>query len=282
MAEGEFYRAEDLQEALYLLAQHGKRASILAGGTDLMVRLNRRQESPEVLIYIGGCGLSYIKEENRALVIGAATSFTDIVRSQLLQDKAPLLVQASATIGSTAIRNMGTIGGNLANASPAADSAVALLALGGSIKLLSVAEERVVDASAFFTGPGRTVRRKDELLQEVIVPIQKPGVKAGFRRMGKRRADFIAIASVAVALAMENGQCEAARIAMGSVAPTPLLSKRGAAMLVGRTLDDHLIADVARAVARETSPIDDVRGKASFRRRAITAMVKEVLGQMKG
>jgi CO/xanthine dehydrogenase FAD-binding subunit len=278
MGEGEFYKAKDLQEACDLLARYGAKACILAGGTDLMVQVNRRLLSPEVLIYIGGCGLDYIKEEGGKLVIGAATPHAKIVRSELVQKKAPLLAQVVGTIGSTAIQNQGTIGGNLGNASPAADSAVALLALGASLKLKSAWGERLVAAADFFTGPGKTVLQADELVQEVIIPAEAPALKWAFRKIGKRRADVCSTVSVAVAAQMDGSQCKDVRVALGSVAPTPLLSKKAPEMLVGKKVDSALAAEVAKAVAGETSPIDDVRATAWYRRRASEVLVKELLG----
>jgi carbon-monoxide dehydrogenase medium subunit len=282
MGEGEFYSPKSLQEACDLLAQYGDKASVLAGGTDLMVLMNRRQVSPEVLIFLGGCGLNYIKEEGGNLVIGAATPHADVVRSALVQEKASLLATVVATIGSPAIQNVGTIGGNLANASPAADSPVALLALGASAKLVSAKGERVVAIADFFTGPGETVLQSDELIQEVIIPAGAATFKWAFRKIGKRQADVCPTVSMVVAVQMDNGHCKNARISLGSVAPTPLLSKKATELLAGKKVSESLIAKVAEAVAEETNPIDDVRATAWYRRRASKALVKDLLGQVVG
>lgn len=282
MGEGEFYSPKSLQEACDLLAQYGDKASVLAGGTDLMVLMNRRQVSPEVLIFLGGCGLNYIKEEGGNLVIGAATPHAYVVRSALVQEKASLLATVVATIGSPAIQNVGTIGGNLANASPAADSAVALLALGASAKLVSAKGERVVAIADFFTGPGETVLQSDELIQEIIIPAEAAAFKWAFRKIGKRQADVCPTVSMVVAVQMDNGHCKTARISLGSVAPTPLLSKKATELLAGKKVSESLIAKVAEAVAEETNPIDDVRATAWYRRRASKALVKDLLGQVVG
>lgn len=282
MGEGEFYKANSLQEACDLLARHGEKARVLAGGTDLMVLVNRRHVAPKVLIYIGDCGLDYIKEEGGNLVIGAATPHAKIVRSELVQKKAPLLAEVVGTIGSPAIQNVGTIGGNLGNASPAADSAVALLALGASVRLKSAEREQIVAVADFFAGPGETVLQPGELVQEILIPAEAATLKWAFRKIGKRRADVCPTVSVAVAVQMANGQCKDARVALGSVAPTPLLSKKASAMLAGKVADAGLVAQVAKAVAGETNPIDDVRASAWYRRRASEVLVKELLGQLVG
>ncbi|NQU15323.1 MAG: FAD binding domain-containing protein, partial [Desulfobacteraceae bacterium] len=197
MAEGQFFKATDPQEACDLLAQYGGKARLLAGGTDLMVAVNQRQLSPEVLVYLGDSGLNYINAESDNLVIGAATPFTDIMGSALVREEAPLLAEVISHIASPAIRNVGTIGGNLANGSPAADSATALLALGASLRLVSKAGERVVAVEEFFTGPGETTLEPTELIQEVIVPKQAGGAKWAYRKLGKRKAQTLSIVSVA-------------------------------------------------------------------------------------
>lgn len=282
MGEGEFYQPKDLQEACDLLARYGEKATVLAGGTDLMVLMNRRQIKPEVLVYIGACGLNYIKEEGGNLVVGAATPHTEIVRSALVQQKAPLLAAVVGTIGSPAIQNTGTLGGNLGNASPAADSAVALLALGASLTLVSAKGERTVAVADFFTGPGETVRQPDELIKEAVIPAEAASLKWAFRKIGKRRADVCPTISMAVAVQMDNGTCQAAHIAIGSVAPTPLLSKKATELLAGKAVTAALIAKAAKAVAGETNPIDDVRASAWYRRRASEVLAKELLGQVVG
>lgn len=282
MLDAEFYKVADMKEACALLSQYGEKARILAGGTDLMVAVNRKLLSPEVLIYIGSSGLDYIKAEGDNLVIGAATTHTEIARSALVSERAPLLAEAVKSIGSPAIRNMGTIGGNLVNASPAADAAVALLALGARLKLVSANRERNVDVEAFFTGPGETVLQSNELVQEVIIPSQTAGSKWAWHKLGKRKTNILSVISVAIVLQMDSGISSQVRIALGSVAPTPLLAKRAGALLEGKQLDGALIEEAAKAASQETTPIDDVRATAWYRRRACEALVKRFLSQISG
>jgi len=280
MAEGQFFKATDPQEACDLLAQYGGKARLLAGGTDLMVAVNQRQLSPEVLVYLGDSGLNYINAESDNLVIGAATPFTDIMGSALVREEAPLLAEVISHIASPAIRNVGTIGGNLANGSPAADSATALLALGASLRLVSKAGERVVAVEEFFTGPGETTLEPTELIQEVIVPKQAGGAKWAYRKLGKRKAQTLSIVSVAIYCPSDGGQCQGVRIALGAVAPTPTLATEASAILEGKALDEKLIDAAAKAAADATNPVDDVRGSAWYRRRATEALVKQLLAQI--
>ena len=280
MANALFYKAADLKEACALLSQYGEKAKILAGGTDLMVAINRKLLSPEVVISIGSSGLDYIRAEGDKLVIGATTSHSGIVRSALVWEKAPLLAEATKHIGSPAIRNMGTIGGNLVNASPAADTGTALLALGARLKLVSANGERDVAVEGFFTGPGETVLESNELLQEVIIPPQNADSKWAWYKLGKRKADICSVISVAIALQMNGGICSRARIALGAVAPTPLLAKRAGGLLEGKQLDEVLIEKAAKAASEETAPIDDVRATAWYRHRVSETLVKRLLGQI--
>lgn len=280
MTEGQFHMANSPQEACDLLAQYGSRARLLAGGTDLMVAINQREFSPEVLIYIGTSGLDYIKAEGDNLVIGAGTAFAEIIHSELVKDKAPLLAEAASHIGSVAIQNVGTIGGNLANASPAADSATALLALRASLKLVSKDGERTVAVDEFFTGPGETLLATGELIEEIIVPEQAAGAGWGYQKIGKRKAQSLSVVSVAIYCPLVNGECRGARIALGAVAPTPMLASEASTLLEGKTLNQDLIDASAKAAADATNPVDDVRGSAWYRRRATEALVRRLLAQI--
>lgn len=280
MAERQFFKATDPQEACDLLAQYGGKARLLAGGTDLMVAVNQRQLSPEVLVYLGDSGLNYINAESDNLVIGAATPFTDIMGSNLVREEAPLLAEVISHIASPAIRNVGTIGGNLANGSPAADSATALLALGASLKLVSKAGDRVVAVEEFFTGPGETTLEPTELIQEVIIPKKAGEAKWAYRKLGKRKAQTLSIVSVAICCPLDGGQCQGTRIALGAVAPTPILASEASALLEGKILSEGLIDESAKAAADASNPIDDVRGSAWYRRRAIEALVRQLLAQI--
>ena len=280
MVNALFYKAADLKEACDLLSQYGEKARILAGGTNLMVAVNRKLLSPEVVISIGSSGLDYIKTDGDNLIIGAATNHAEIARSALVRERAPLLAEVVKGIGSPAIRNVGTIGGNLVNASPAADTAVALLALNAKLKLVSADGERDIDVETFFTGPGETVLQPNELLQEVSIPSQRTGSKSAWHKLGKRKAMVCSVVSVAIALQMDNGTCTQAHIALGAVAPTPLLAKRAGSLLEGRKLDGTLIEEAAKTASEETSPIDDVRATAWYRRKVSEVLVKRLLNQI--
>jgi CO/xanthine dehydrogenase FAD-binding subunit len=282
MANTLFYRAADLKEACALMAQYERRARILAGGTDLMVAINRKFLFPEILVYIGNCGLDYIRAEGDSLIIGAMTNHASIVQSALVKEKALLLVEATKHIGSPSIRNMGTIGGNLVNASPAADAGTALLALGAKLNLVSVSGVRQVRVEEFFTGPGKTVLKPGEILQEVLIPSQNENSRWAWYKLGKRKSDICSVISVAISLEIEGNLCRYARIALGAVAPVPLLAKHAGSLLEGQSIDKNLIAKAAKAASEETTPIDDVRATAWYRRKVSENLVKRLLSQILG
>jgi CO/xanthine dehydrogenase FAD-binding subunit len=280
MAEKIFHRVSKAQEACELLTHYGGKAHILAGGTDLMSKANRRLIDPEVLIYIGDSGLDYIRKDGDSVVIGATTSFTKIIGSPLVGEKTPLLAEAAKHIGSIAIRNMGTIGGNLANGSPAADSATALLAMGARLKLIFPKGERTVESETFFIGPGKTILQSNELLQEVIVPFQGERSKWAYYKLGRRQANTLSVVSAAICMQMSNRTCQGLRIALGAVAPVPMLVRKASALMEGKPPDSEQIGKVASAAAGEINPIDDVRATAWYRRRACEALVRRLLTQL--
>ncbi len=281
MSETAFFRAHDAAQAVDLLRQYGGKAKLLAGGTDLMVKLNRGFCQPEVLIYIGEAGLAYVREDNAAVLIGAGTTFTEVLRSEAVNRHFPLLVEAVRQMAAVGVRNSATIGGNLCNASPAADAAIPLLALGAQARILSSRGERTIEFADFFRGPGQSVLEQDELLAEVIVPKQDDLLWA-YRKIGRRRADSLSVVSAAITMKLADGKCSRVRIALGAVAPVPLVATGAAGLLEGKSLDAERIGLAAAAADEETTPIDDGRGTAWYRKRACRAIVKNLLSKIGG
>jgi carbon-monoxide dehydrogenase medium subunit len=275
-----FSAPADIGEALKLMADYGEKATVLAGGTDLVPMINNYDVKPQNLLYIGQLGLDYIKEEPGRLVIGAATTTSRLAASDAVARLATALCQAAALSGSAAIRNLATLGGNLVNASPAADLACALLALGADLHLASASSRRVVSIAEFFTGPGRTLRRPDELLLEVHVPFPK-GPNC-FLKLGRRKALTLSVVNAAVSLVMEGRTCRQVRLALGAVAPTPLRCRQAEEMITGQPIDAGTISDCAARALAESSPIDDQRATAWYRKKAGTALVARALAQLTG
>jgi CO/xanthine dehydrogenase FAD-binding subunit len=280
MTEALYFGETEISKAIKLLGRYGKKAVILAGGTDLVPQINCYRIKPEVLVYIGNLGLDYIREKNGRLLIGAMTSMARIAVSKLVARKAPALAQAARQAGTSAIRTVATIGGNLANASPAADLATPLLALDAKLLLRSEKGKRTVPLQDFFAGAGKTILRAGELIVEISLPPVKG--RTAFLKLGRRKALTLSIVNVAVRLEMSGRKCKDARIALGSVAPTPLRCTRAEDLLKGKGPDKDLVAQCSAAAMAACNPVDDQRASAWYRRKAGTALVARALAQAAG
>ena len=241
----------------------------LAGGTDLMVQMTGEiGEAPERVLDIWALDeLRGIAVESDALVIGALTTYTELRRSALVAEFVPALDEAAATIGAAQIQNRGTIGGNIANASPAGDTLPVLLALGAEIVLGSAAGERTVAADHFWTGYRTTARRPDELVVRIRIPLATDRI-VRFRKIGTRRAQ--AISKVVMALAWRSTATEDpwtdVRLALGSVAATSIRAAGAESVLEGARPTRETADAAAAALTAELHPIDDVRSTADYRR----------------
>lgn len=277
----EFYRPTTIDAAVELLGRLPGTVKVLAGGTDLAVEQESLHPRWDALVFVGNIpALRGIREEGGALVLGAATTFAEAIRSPLVQRRARSLVEAARTVGSWAIQLQGTLGGNLATASPAGDGSVALLALGAEATLCCPRGVRRAPLAAFFTGPKRSVLARDELITEVRIPAPPAGahLRGTFLKVGKRKAMAISIVCAAVEVALgEGGAVLDAGIALGSVAPTPIRAGAAEGMVRGRRLTGDIIRQAAAAAAAETRPIDDVRGEAWYRREVSGVLVERAL-----
>jgi CO/xanthine dehydrogenase FAD-binding subunit len=262
-----------LAEAFELLGDGGPAWRPIAGGTDLMVELAAgRGEPPARILDLGRLAdLRQVALEPRTLVIGALTTYAELRRSALVSEITPALIEAAATVGAVQIQARGTIGGNLATASPAGDTLPVLLALDAEIVVGGPRGERVVPIGSFFTGYRRIDRADDELILRVRIPIV-PGREARFRKVGTRRAQ--AISKVSLALAWRDGagaddgsrMWSGVRVALGSVAAVPIRASGAEAALEGSAPNPETADRAAEALAAELSPIDDVRSTAEYRR----------------
>jgi CO/xanthine dehydrogenase FAD-binding subunit len=277
----DFYSPATVDEAVELLGRLPGTVKVLAGGTDLAVEQEFLHPHWDALVYVGNVAeLRGIREESGALVLSAGTTFAEVLRSPLVQRRARSLVEAARTVGSWAIQLQGTIGGNLATASPAGDGSVALLALGAEATLRGPQGPRRVPLHEFFTGPKRSVLARDELITEVRIPAPPAGacLRGAFLKVGKRRAMAISIVCAAVEVALgPGGDVLDIGIAYGSVAPTPIRARSAEALLRGKQLTEDVIRRAAAAAAGDTRPIDDVRGEAWYRREVAAVLVERAL-----
>lgn len=272
----DYVAAKTIGEVTSLLDQYGDRSKIIAGGTDLITKMARNEVSPECVIDIGPTDeLEFITETNGFIRIGALATFHDVETSPLIRAKAPILASAAASMGKPQIRNRGTIGGNLANGSPAADSAPPLLALDAEVALVSKTGERTLPLTEFFLEAGKTAMKPEEMLTEVRVPLNNSDRATGeFIKLGTRKAACLSIACVSVLIARDNRDCSLARIALGAVAPTPMRAFSAEEFLTGRELTDQVLAEASEIAAGETRPISDIRATAEYRREASRVLVR--------
>ena len=239
------------------------------------------QADPSVrsLVDIARLGLSYIRKSGKSWAIGATTTMAAVEDSAAMRELAGgILAKAAAACGSVQLRNMATLGGNLANASPAADTAAPLLALDASVVLEGSRKRRTLPLADFFSAPGKTVIGK-ELLVEILVPIPSRAGHWGwaFQKLGRTESD-IAVVSAAAGLQVDTrGVCQYVRIALGAVAPTPLRAAGAESILAGQKPTAGLIAQACQQVAREVSPIGDVRASAEYRRDMAQVLVERIL-----
>jgi aerobic carbon-monoxide dehydrogenase medium subunit len=278
--EFEYLAPESLKQALEWLNTHRGRARILAGGTDLYLRLRKGVFLPDYVIDLKWVPRLDYMTPNRGggVQIGPTTLQDDVACSSLIQELYPALAEAASWVGAVQTRNRATVVGNLCNASPAADTAPALLSYGAQVKIASAQGERTVALEEFFVGPGRTALQDNELVAEIMLPAPQQHTGAAFFRRTRTAMD-IAVVCGATVLQLRNGACENARIALGAVGPTPLRATRAEATLQGQTPTDQVIEEASRLASEEARPIDDVRSTAEYRREMVRVLTRRSLRQ---
>ncbi|NKE65602.1 xanthine dehydrogenase family protein subunit M [Ramlibacter sp. RBP-2] len=275
-----------LDEALQAMADGD--ATVLCGGTDLapQTESGTRRYRAKLLNIRRVAGLGGIAAEGDEVRIGAATTITEIRRDPGLARIAPVLVEAAEHFASEQIRNAASVGGNICNASPAGDMIPPLLVLGAWVELAcwqdGAVQTRRVALERFFVGPGKTVKRPEELLKAVVFARPAADFVARFRKSGPRPALEISTVSVAIGARVAGGRLSEARVAMGSVAPTPLRARHVEAALEGKPLDAATIAAAVAATTDDVKPIDDVRASAWYRGHLARVFVEEVLHEVRG
>ena len=275
----ELHEAATLEEAAAATGRYGSDARLLAGGTDLLVDLKTSRIRISHVVSLGRIeGLRGVSETDGALRIGALTTITQLGGSSIVRERFAPLLDATSQMAAPQIRNVATVGGNIASAVPCADLPPILTAMRASVVLWSPAGEREVPLDKFFIGPRRTVRRNDEVLTAVLVPKQPRGYGAAYARFALRDGNAIAVAAVAAALYLDQRHhISDARIVLGAVAPIPRLVEEAAAELRGRAADEGAFGRAAEAARRAAEPISDVRGSAEFRRELIEVLTRRAL-----
>jgi carbon-monoxide dehydrogenase medium subunit len=275
----EYHRATSIEGTLSLMSRYGGKARILAGGTDLLPQIRRKKVDPEVLIDIKNVSeLDFIKmDSGGSLKIGALTTLQSIVRSDVIRNFYPVLAESAQKLGSREIRNVATLGGNLCNASPSADMASPLIALGATARILGTRGERIFPLEDFFVGPSQSVLAEDEILLEVQVEKISSLTGCVYLKHTLRRAMDIALVGAAVALTLDSTRtvCQDVKIVLGAVAPIPLRAKGAEGILRGQRVTEDAILKAAEVASEEAKPIGDIRSSAEYRKE----MVKILTGR---
>jgi CO/xanthine dehydrogenase FAD-binding subunit len=257
----------NLDEAYELLAERGRRAKIIAGGTDLMVALNAGSLDAKEFIDIWGLNeLRGIDDEGKTIRLGALTTYTQLIKSPLVRMSVPALVEASRTIGAIQIQNRGTIGGNIVNASPAGDSLPVLAVFDAEVEIGSIRGVRRVDFNRFYMGYRQTMMEPDEILLAVRLPKLKLNERSFFLKVGTRRAQAISKIVMAVKVETTGAVIDSIRVALGSVAPTVIRARQTESLLTNAILDASLIERAKGTISEEIAPITDVRSTEHYRR----------------
>ena len=280
----DFVAARDSRHAVTLLAERAPTAKVkvLAGGTDLLADLKFAPSShaPDVVIDISRADdLKYISMTDEGLRIGALVTHTEIMRSPIIRDLFPALVDAAHTIGAVQTRNLGTLGGNLVTAVPSVDSGPTLVALDAQVTLLGSSGQRQMPLADFFVGPRKTALKSDELLTEILIPKDSLGKPTHFLKFGLRKGQALALVNVAASLWVDwdKRTFVAPRVALGAVAPKVIHATSAESFLDGREITPDAMAEAGRLAVGDAKPISDMRASAEYRRDLIAVLTKRAL-----
>ena len=273
----EFIRPQDLSELLRIKKDLRKKALILDGGTNLLIYIKDGVIREGTIVDVTRLPeLKGIRRVNGSVEIGAAETMTDLMNSPVLQESIPFIPEFLRDFGNLLVRNTSTIGGNIADASPIADSAPPLLVLGAEVVAANSEGERVIPLDEFFVKPQETTLEADEVLLRFRVPVPKAG-RGNFIKLGLRRGTSCSVASVAVWLVADGGSVQDIRIALGGVAPKPIRVKKTERDFTGKKLDEQTINRIAEGVKEEIKPITDVRGSAEYRQEVSARLLARVV-----
>lgn len=271
-----------LPDALAVLAREPGVWQPFAGGTDLMVLLEAGKLPHKNYLNIWNlAALRGIEDSPEQITLGALTTYTDVQSHSILRDEFPMLCQAASETGGLAIQNRGTLGGNIVNASPAADSPPALLAYNAEVEVLSVRGSRWVPYQSFHTGYKQTIMQPDELLSRIRLPRLWPDLQHYYRKVGTRKAQAISKVCLAATARINDGVVDLIRIALGSVAPIPLRCRKTEAVLQGALLDESTIAKARTEMSHEITPIDDIRSTRDYRLKVSLNVLEDFLRQLR-
>ena len=273
-----YVMAKDVGHAVALLGEHGAKAKILAGGTDLLVELKHAVHNPEIIVDVSRLReLKEIAVRDDGLHIGALATHGDIMGSPVIRDMFPALVEAAHSIGAVQTRNLGTLGGNLITCVPSMDSGPTLIALEASVTVANAAGRRSMPLPELFVGPRKTSLKPGDLLVDIVIPKENLGKPAAFEKFGLRKGQALALVNAAAAFFVDKGNFRNPCIALGAVAPVVIRAPKAEAYLAGRKISAEAMAEAGRIAATEAKPITDFRASAEYRRDLVAVLVKRAL-----
>jgi len=277
----EYLSPRTLSELFEALDGHGKELQVIAGGTDLVIALKERTLTPKVVVDLRQLRreLGGIQAARGVLRIGALATFSQVESSPLVARYAEALRQAAANVGTLQIRSIATLGGNLATASPAADSAPPLIALGATVTLLSRSGARALPVQEVFAGPKKNGLRQGEIISSVELPADGD-IRSAWTRAAVRNENVLSTVSVAVASTIREGRFGPSRVALGAVAPTPILAEKASEAMTGSEATAEQAERVAGLAAEDSKPISDIRASAHYRKHLVHVLTKRLIMQM--
>lgn len=281
MIETEYLAPRNIDRLFEGIQGRAGQVKFMAGCTNVLPNLRARAISPRILVDLTGIEeITHVREGNGVISIGALTTMTDLASSEIIQKESPILASAARQLGNPLTRNRATIGGNLADASPAADMAPPLLALEATIHTAGPeGKGREIPLDRFFLGPNKTVLDEDEIITRITIPKPKDPWKGSHIKFGLRNAMAISVASVALMLEMKENVCRKARVALGSLSPKPIRAYLVEKELEDREITDEVLARCTVTVNQEISPISDIRGSADYRRLVAAVLLKRAIRQ---
>lgn len=275
----EYFRPGSVEEAVSLLFEHGPQLNVLAGGTDLLVKIKHKAIHVSKVMDITGIDdLKILTEDDQNLIIGAAITQNEIANYPSVAQKYTALKEGAVQLGSRQVRNLATAVGNICNASPSAETAPALLVHEATVTAVSCQGSREIAIKEFFAGPGKNNLAPGELVTKLSLPSEPARSGSAYIKLSPRRAMDTAVVGVAAYVRLDStGKCSICRIAMGAVAPTPVRAFQAEQAVIGAELTREVLAEAGRMAAEEASPISDIRASADYRRQMVEVITHRVL-----
>jgi len=281
MQNQDFFAPADLEQACALLADEAIKPLAIAGGTDVMVRFNRhRRRRQETLVYLGKLGLDYIREENGEVLVGACAPLSEVAASALVREKLPLLAKACGEMASPAVRNAGTLGGNVVNNARHADGVAALIALDAEVVIATTRGERVMTVADFAALPKSETLAGGGVVRHFAIAPLLANEKWAWEKLRQRKGESRSVVSVSMRASIDGGKCSVLRLVVGCMAANPFVSQAAAELMTGQAPSEELIELVVQALLTECDPVSDARASAWYRQKATAALVRRVLSQM--